>query len=492
MTDVRTYRAATMQHALELVRQEMGAEAVILHTRHVSRRRLLPWKKSKSHVEITAGVGLNVRSKSGGARESVPHSAANNATAEVPLHSAANSVPATKQAGRSEGSTGARHARGRMALSPRPNNTPAVEEQGANSGVASTSHRLAAGSRQNSHHSSQRQSRRTATPADFGVSLRQLPGTATSPAASGPAVSQPRHGGNTAIEFSRRLDTIQRMLEGLGQSGRGAGVEEIPGELFHLYTDLIDAEVEDELARELVFRLKNNVKPGQLDDSTAAKSLLTGMIESEIRCCDPIAPTPGRCKVVALVGSTGVGKTTTIAKLAANFRLRDSVKMGLVTVDTYRIAAVEQLRTYAEIIDLPMKVVTNPLEMRRALDELTGLDLVLIDTAGRSPRDELQIQELQSLLAEAQVQEVQLVLSMTSSLRSLEASVSKFSAAGITSLIMTKLDEAAGMGPLLSLSRKFGLPISYITTGQDVPDDIEAATAHRLARLVLGQERVMS
>jgi putative DNA-invertase from lambdoid prophage Rac len=194
---------------------------------------------------------------------------------------------------------------------------------------------------------------------------------------------------------------------------------------------------------------------------------------------------------LALVGATGVGKTTTIAKLAANFRLRGAVKLGLVTVDTYRVAAVEQLRTYAEIIDLPMKVVTNPLEMRRALDELAGLDLVLIDTAGRSPKDELQIQELKSLLAEAHVDEIHLVLSMTSSRQSLEAAADKFKAAGTTAMILTKLDEASGMGAVLSLARRVELPISYLTAGQAVPDDIEPAHPRRLARLVLGQERAV-
>ncbi|MEO1995355.1 MAG: flagellar GTP-binding protein, partial [Planctomycetaceae bacterium] len=173
-----------------------------------------------------------------------------------------------------------------------------------------------------------------------------------------------------------------------------------------------------------------------------------------------------------------------------NFRIRDGIKMGLVTVDTYRIAAVEQLRTYAEIIDLPMKVVTSPLEMRRALDELVGLDLVLIDTAGRSPRDELKIQELKSLLAEAQVDEVHLVMSMTASLRSLQATAENFSVANTTSMILTKLDEAAGMGALLSVSRNVPLPVSYLTTGQDVPDDIEPADATRVARLILGQDRL--
>ena len=164
--------------------------------------------------------------------------------------------------------------------------------------------------------------------------------------------------------------------------------------------------------------------------------------------------------------------------------------MGLVTVDTYRVAAVEQLRTYAEIIELPMKVVTNPLEMRRALDELAGLDLVLIDTAGRSPKDDLQIQELKSLLAEAHVDEVHLVLSMTTNLRGLEAAAAKFAAAGTTAMILTKLDEASGMGALLSIARRVNLPISYLTAGQAVPDDIEPAHPRRIARLILGAERV--
>ena len=244
------------------------------------------------------------------------------------------------------------------------------------------------------------------------------------------------------------------------------------------------------IARDLVGRLKTECTPAQLEDPAALKAFLTALVEQKISVGGPIGLTPGKRKVVALIGATGVGKTTTIAKLAANFRLRNQVKMGLVTVDTYRIAAVEQLRTYAEIIDLPMKVVTNPLEMRRALDELVGLDLVLIDTAGRSPRDELQIQELKRLLVEARVDEVHLVLSLTSSLRSLLASAEKFASANATSLILTKLDEAAGLGNLLALAEEVPLPISYLTTGQDVPNDIEPARADRIARLILGTDKM--
>jgi flagellar biosynthesis protein FlhF len=189
--------------------------------------------------------------------------------------------------------------------------------------------------------------------------------------------------------------------------------------------------------------------------------------------------------VVALVGPTGVGKTTTIAKLAANFRLRENRRVGLITVDTYRIAAVEQLRTYADIIDLPMEVVSTPREMREAVERMRSLDLVLMDTAGRSPRDEVKIRELRSLLAEAAPAEVHLVLSAASSARSLAAAAERFAPVGVTALLITKLDEATGLGNLLALARNCRLPFSYLTDGQNVPDDISIAEAKRLAQLIL-------
>jgi len=166
------------------------------------------------------------------------------------------------------------------------------------------------------------------------------------------------------------------------------------------------------------------------------------------------------------------------------------LRVGLVTVDTYRIAAVEQLRTYADIIDLPMKVVTSPGEMRQALEELAGLDLVLIDTAGRSPRDEVKIQELKLLLAEARPDETYLVLSLSAGAKAIESAATQFRPAGPTALILSKLDEAVGCGPLVSISAKSGLPISYLTTGQDVPEDIEPANASRMAQFVLGLESI--
>lgn len=192
---------------------------------------------------------------------------------------------------------------------------------------------------------------------------------------------------------------------------------------------------------------------------------------------------------MALVGPTGVGKTTTIAKLAANYRLRERRRVGLVTVDTYRIAAVEQLRTYADIIDLPMEVAATPRDMRAAIDRLSGQELILIDTAGRSPRDEVKIQELKCLLAECRADEVHLVLSSVSGGICLEKTAEQFVSVGVTSLLLTKLDEAGGLGGLLSLLRRSRLPLSYLTHGQNVPDDIEAADGKKLARIMVGMER---
>jgi flagellar biosynthesis protein FlhF len=223
-------------------------------------------------------------------------------------------------------------------------------------------------------------------------------------------------------------------------------------------------------------------------DVSCLKDRLAAMIEQELPVAGPIRPTAGRRHLVALVGPTGVGKTTTIAKLAANFRLREKRRVGLITVDTYRIAAVEQLRTYADIIDLPMEIVATPREMHQAVARMADLDLILMDTAGRSPRDEVQIQELKSLLAEAAPNEVHLVLSSVASAKSLAKTAEQLSSVGTTALLLTKLDEAASLGSLLPLVRSCRLPLSYLTNGQNVPDDIAAADGARLARMILGME----
>jgi len=260
---------------------------------------------------------------------------------------------------------------------------------------------------------------------------------------------------------------------------------QLPEAMFQAYTDMIELDIEEGVAQGLVERLQDELAV-ELHDTFAVRAELARLISEELTVSGPIEANPGQGRVVALVGPTGVGKTTTIAKLAANFRLRENKRVGLISVDTYRIAAVEQLRTYADIIDLPMEVVSTPREMREAVARMGDLDLVLMDTAGRSPRDEVRIQELRSMLEEAEPDEVHLVLSAVGGVRSLTSTAERFATIGTTSMIVTKLDEATGLGNLLSLSRNCGLPISYLTDGQNVPDDIQIAESERLAQLILG------
>jgi len=287
-------------------------------------------------------------------------------------------------------------------------------------------------------------------------------------------------------ELKGRLDDLHSLVEDLCRQSRRAGPADWSNELFRLFTDLIEADIGEDLAREMVEQVRHDAPTAARGDAPIARHWLAGEIERQIPIHGPIALSPGKPRLVALVGPTGVGKTTTIAKLAANFRLRDQRRVGLITVDTYRIAAVEQLRTYADIIDLPMQVVTTAGEMRQAVRGMSDLDLILLDTAGRSPKDEVKLQELTTLLEQARPDEVHLVLSSVANAAVLAGTAQRFAAVGTTALLLTKLDEATGLGNLLPLVRGSRLPLSYVTNGQNVPDDIAPADARRLATTILG------
>jgi len=390
--DVKTYRARSMQEALQLVRQDLGSHAAVLHTRELRGGLWQRWLGLRQ-IEVTASASVHVPSRF---PEAEPR-------------------PAGRPPGVCLGAPYA--ARSRI---------PPADEQ------------------------------------DFRAKFRQD--------LRGPADAEPS------------------MIEDLCAPRTSSSQLELPLALFHLFTDLIDAEVSEELARELIDRLRRGADARDLEDSVLLKARLARMIEEELQVTGPLRVTPGQRRIVALVGPTGVGKTTTIAKLAGNFHLREHRRVGLITVDTYRIAAVEQLRTYADIIDLPMEVVSTPQDMRRALQRLADLDLILMDTAGRSPRDDVKIQELRRMLMEAQADEVHLVLSSVNSLVNLQKTAQQFSDVGVTALVLTKLDEATGLGNVVPLLRSCRLPLSYVTHGQNVPHDIAAADRRRLTRTILGIE----
>lgn len=189
-------------------------------------------------------------------------------------------------------------------------------------------------------------------------------------------------------------------------------------------------------------------------------------------------------KIVILIGPTGVGKTTTLAKLAANFALLEEKSVSLITADTYRIAAIDQLRTFAQIINLPLDVVFSPFELKKAIESQKDKDIVLIDTAGRSPLDEEKMQELAELFREELGAEVHLVLSATTKTPDLKAITAKFKETGFDKLIFSKIDETVTFGPLLEYLLDEPTPLSYMTNGQNVPDDIIFARERDLVELI--------
>ena len=326
------------------------------------------------------------------------------------------------------------------------------------------------------------------TPVSTMLSVAEPEGPVVRLAPSLSALPSPLH-----AQFGEQLSRLHGMVENLSRQGRlDHLLPEIPGEFVPIYSQLLEAEVPEVLSRRLVRFVAERLEedPGQSRRPDLIRAALQEAVEACVPVAPPIAALPGTRRVIALVGPTGVGKTTTIAKLAANFKLVHGYRPGLVTVDTYRIAAVEQLRTYAEIIDIPLAVANSPGEMRQAIDELGDVDIVLIDTAGRSPRDEVKIRELADFLAEARPDEVHLVLSAVAGEKSLRAAVERFAAVHADRLILTKLDEADGLGGILAVLGQADRPVSYLTTGQAVPDDIEPADRGRLARLILGDEVV--
>ncbi len=302
----------------------------------------------------------------------------------------------------------------------------------------------------------------------------------------GPAVSAPS---GLQAHFGEELGKLHAMVENLSRQGHIEHLlPEVPAALVPTYSQLLEADVPDLLCRRLVQFVSDELEPDELAHPDSIRAALCTAIEQCIPVAPPIRLVPGTRRIMALVGPTGVGKTTTVAKLAANLKLTQGARVGLITVDTYRIAAVEQLKTYAEIIDLPLAVVNDPSEMPRSLDELGAVDLVFIDTAGRSPRDEVKIRELSEFLQQARPDEVYLVLSAVAGERSLRSALERFSTVQVDRLILTKLDEADSLGGLLSVLGLSSRPVSYLTTGQGVPDDIEPADRKRLARLILKQE----
>lgn len=190
-------------------------------------------------------------------------------------------------------------------------------------------------------------------------------------------------------------------------------------------------------------------------------------------------------RIKAFIGPTGVGKTTTLAKLAASFCVDKRKKVGLITMDTFRIAAVEQLKVYAKILDLPLQVATSKGSFEKSLKALSDVDVILVDTAGRSPNDTEYMKIMREIFAENNGVELNLLLSPSMSRDHLLETENCYRLTEYDNLILTKVDECSRYGVIYDLVRHAGRPVGYLTNGQNVPQDIENATPEKLAKLIV-------
>jgi flagellar biosynthesis protein FlhF len=285
---------------------------------------------------------------------------------------------------------------------------------------------------------------------------------------------------------TEEIADLKVLVTKLVNDNRQAQLPEIPAELLTHYLYLIENEVAAEIARDIVQTLKRELRPEMLAQEHYVREKLSEQIEKLMPVAAPIVRknTPGP-HVIALIGPTGVGKTTTLAKLAASLKLNQKYRVGLITLDTYRIAAIDQLKKYAEIIGAPVKVVSSADSLAEAMSAMRHFDFILIDTAGRSPNDVMKLNELRSLLTTISPDEVHLVLSSTSGQSCVDLAVRRFSEVRVDKIIFTKLDEAAHVGVVLNVIKNVKKSLSYITTGQNVPDDIEVGRGRVLAQRLL-------
>jgi flagellar biosynthesis protein FlhF len=259
----------------------------------------------------------------------------------------------------------------------------------------------------------------------------------------------------------------------------------LPANLRAVYQKLISCEIEEAIVEGIMRSLRERLTEKELNDNHLVDETLAKLIAQRIEVSGALAV--GNHKIVAFVGPTGVGKTTTMAKLAANYTLLEKKKVAMITVDTYRIAAVEQLKTYAEIMGIPIEVVFTTKELVPALHKHREKDLILVDTAGRNPLNEGHMDELRKFLDQDSNIDVHLVLSITTKPKEIIETFNRFEVAKVHHIIFTKLDEAASFGNLLSAVAWAKRPVAYITTGQNVPEDIELADSTKLAKLILNQ-----
>lgn len=526
--ELKTYRAANMADALTQVKRDLGKDAVILHARTLKLGGVMG-VGAKTVVEITASSDARVAAPRIRTTPSAPsrtHAETAGASKAPPapiLAASATSIPAVARAyaGAAE-SSGSISPQARVPLRDVPPKSPRTSLPSGGQTAPGAFVPLVPAALDPSALSPHPVARKSQS-----ANAQESPSFVPPPAASIAQGRRPQAAGAAVIEdrapftsrtshspLATRVDlnpvdqaarsAIESELASIKQlvgevltytrkSGGGPTTESQAADVPASLRPIVESLRRQGLAPQLIDECLQSVQSADSTGQPETSALVGERARAALREIIPISRLPeslkadatGRPTLIALVGPTGVGKTTTIAKLAADYRLRRGLRVGILAADTYRIAAVEQLRTYAGIIGVPLHIVHAPADVEAALAALRGLDVVLLDTAGRSQRDQDRLSELESTLAAAAPDHTLLVLSATVSEPVLNQAAERFMGLRPTGLVFTKLDEAVQIGPAVNTARKLAIGFCCLTDGQDVPDNIEPAHADRIAGLLL-------
>jgi flagellar biosynthesis protein FlhF len=282
------------------------------------------------------------------------------------------------------------------------------------------------------------------------------------------------------------LVTIKDMLFLFNQTGSMPDFLQMHPECLTLYARLVRAGISEKRVGQLMKKAGGVSGGAKLNAEQIAKNIIREIF-SVVQVCVPFATHNDARQVAAFIGPTGVGKTTTIAKLSAELSLKQKKRVGIISIDSYRIGAVEQLRTYADIMGLPCLPAFSAEDFQHALGRMENRDIILVDTAGQSHLDTGRMQELGRLMAGETEISTHLVLSATIKREDMLEAARNFSTLSPHSYVFTKVDETRTRGGLIDQIMALNLPVSYITNGQRVPEDIMGATQKRILQLVIGE-----
>ncbi len=293
---------------------------------------------------------------------------------------------------------------------------------------------------------------------------------------------EPNEGNRESADLLKEIEGLKDMIKSLQIYSTD---KKYPGKLEKIHEYLTEQEVDISLRSQIMDELLEKwfvFKQQSTDEEVQVwlEEAMLGILEKVEN------GKPGlQKKYINIVGPTGVGKTTTLAKVAAETMLKHDKKVAFITTDTYRIAAIDQLKTYAKILNVPIEVAYNLEDFKRAAERFSHYDFVFIDTAGRNFRNPQYVKDLNEIIHFTDEMETYLVLSMTSKQKDMEDIYRQFAAIPIKQVIFTKADETSTFGQIFNFIHTHKLGAAYITDGQNVPDDIEIATSSQLLKMAI-------